>query len=73
MCRVARTNAHDTNYEVASLLAKESARHKLGDEHLQAEQESCYQVLDTELGPDEARQMHEAMERATAELRGLCE
>lgn len=43
------------------------------DEHFQAEQESCYQVLDAELGPDEAREMYQAMERATAELRELYE
>lgn len=41
--------------------------------HFSEEEQGCFQVLKTELGPDEARAMYEAMERAAAELRSLYE
>lgn len=41
--------------------------------HLSDEDQSCFEVLRAELGPDEARAMYEAMEKAAAELRSLYE
>lgn len=41
--------------------------------HFSEEEQSCFEVLKAELGPDEARAMYEAMERSAAELRSLYE
>jgi iron-sulfur cluster repair protein YtfE (RIC family) len=38
-------------------------------DHFEAEEQACFQVLQAELGPDETRELYEAMERATAEIR----
>ena len=38
-------------------------------DHFEAEEQVCFQVLSAELGPDETRELYEAMERATAEIR----
>ena len=43
------------------------------ERHFEEEQEACFSILKTELGPDEARDLFEAMERATGEIRSLYE
>lgn len=41
--------------------------------HFEHEDEACYSILKTELSPEEAREMFEAMEQTAAELRRLYE
>jgi hemerythrin-like domain-containing protein len=43
------------------------------EQHFEEEQEACFSILQTELGPDEARDLFAAMERATGEIRSLYE
>ncbi len=43
------------------------------ERHFEEEQEACFSILKTELGPDEARDLLKAMERATTEIRSLYE
>jgi len=38
-------------------------------EHFEQEQEACFSILQDELSPDEARELFQAMERATEEIR----
>jgi iron-sulfur cluster repair protein YtfE (RIC family) len=42
-------------------------------EHFEEEEAVCFRILSSELGPDEARNLYEAMESAAADLRGLYE
>lgn len=43
------------------------------EDHLQSENEVCYTVLRTELSPEDARALCEAMDRASEEIRRLYE
>lgn len=42
-------------------------------QHFEEEEAVCFRILSSELGPEEARSLYEAMERAASELRGLYE
>jgi hemerythrin-like domain-containing protein len=39
------------------------------EEHFDAEESVCFRILSSELGPEEARSLYEAMEAAAADLR----
>jgi len=42
-------------------------------QHFEEEEAVCFRILSTELGPEEARSLYEAMERAASDLRVLYE
>lgn len=42
-------------------------------QHFEEEEAVCFRILSSELGPEEARSLYEAMEHAASELRGLYE
>ena len=42
-------------------------------QHFEEEEAVCFRILSSELGPEEARSLYEAMERAASELRVLYE
>jgi iron-sulfur cluster repair protein YtfE (RIC family) len=43
------------------------------EDHFEEEEAVCFRILSSELGPDEAREMYEAMERAASDLRNAYE
>jgi iron-sulfur cluster repair protein YtfE (RIC family) len=43
------------------------------EEHFEAEESVCFRILSSELGPEEARSLYEAMEAAAADLRSAYE
>jgi iron-sulfur cluster repair protein YtfE (RIC family) len=42
-------------------------------EHFEEEEAVCFRILSSELGPEEARSLYEAMERAASDLRSMYE